>query len=243
MDSGSSTDTLPPVAGPDKRRYVFEMFRALAPEYDRWNRVVSLGLDRRWRKRAVAELVDCRLVCDLGTGTGDMAAALLALPAFKGDILAVDPTPELWQRARVKKTLTLSRCRFALAEGENLPVADGACDAVMSAFVMRNFFQLERALGESARVVRRGGRAVFLEMGHPRNRVWRSLFTWYFGRFMPAVVWRLARHGEGYRYLPGSLARFPHQDEVVKLFLANGWSRAGYNEYLGGAVVAYRAIR
>lgn len=219
------------------------MFRTLAPEYDRWNRVMSFGLDRSWRRGAVAELVGCRRVCDLGAGTGDMSVALLSLSAFKGLVMAVDPTRELWQKAQGKPTLARPRCRFALAEGEHLPLADGSCDAVMSGFVMRNFFDLELALRECSRVVELGGRAVFLEMGHPRNRAWRGLFDWYFGSLMPALFDRLADKGEAYRYLPGSLARFPDQDDVVKLFLANGWSEAWYNEYLGGAVVAYRATR
>lgn len=219
------------------------MFRTLAPEYDRWNRFLSLGLDRFWRKRAVAELTDCRRVCDLGAGTGDMSAALLSRPEFQGDILAIDPTVELWQQAGSRRAALGKRCRFARAEGEHLPLHDASCDAVISGFVMRNFFDLELALRECARVTRPGGRAVFLEMGRPRNRVWRSLFSWYFQTLAPALCARLARHGEAYRYLPGSVARFPRQDEVKALFLANGYRRAEYKEYFGGAVVAYRATR
>jgi demethylmenaquinone methyltransferase/2-methoxy-6-polyprenyl-1,4-benzoquinol methylase len=219
------------------------MFRALAPEYDRWNRVLSLGLDQPWRRRAVAELAGCRRVCDLGAGTGDMSVALFSYRAFKGSILAVDPTRELWHKSSGKAVLASARCRFALAEGEHLPLADGSCDAVMSGFVMRNFFDLELALRECSRVVSPGGRAVFLEMGHPRSKVWHRLFSWYFGRWMPFLFGRVAQQGAAYRYLPESLARFPPQDEVVKLFLANGWKEAGYNEYFGGAVVAYRATR
>jgi demethylmenaquinone methyltransferase/2-methoxy-6-polyprenyl-1,4-benzoquinol methylase len=219
------------------------MFRELAHDYDLWNRVLSMGLDRPWRRRAVRELAGCGRVCDLGAGTGDMSVALLSLPEFKGEILAVDPARELWQAAAGKQALATSRCRFALGEGEHLPLADGSCDAVMSGFVMRNFFDLELALRECSRIVRLGGRAVFLEMGHPRNSTWRRLFEWYFGRIMPALAGRFARHAKAYRYLPASLARFPGQDEVVRLFLANGWHHVEYNEYLGGAVVAYRAVR
>ena len=219
------------------------MFRTLAPEYDRWNRVLSFGLDRPWRRRAVSELADCRRVCDLGAGTGDMSAALFACREFRGEILALDPTRELWEQAAAKPILSRPRCRFAQAEGEHLPLADGSCDAVMSGFVMRNFFDLELALRECARVVKPGGRAVFLEMGHPQSRLWRGLFQWYFQTFAPSLFGRLARNSEAYRYLPGSLARFPRQDEVIRLFLNNGWRHAVYKEYFGGAVVAYRATR
>jgi demethylmenaquinone methyltransferase / 2-methoxy-6-polyprenyl-1,4-benzoquinol methylase len=243
LHSSAQADTLPPVAGPEKRRYVFDLFRNLAPEYDKWNRVLSMGMDQPWRRRAVAELSGCRRVCDLGAGTGDMSVALLSMPGFRGRILALDPAPELWQRASGKRALRKPRCAFAVAEGEHLPLADGSCDGVMSGFVMRNFFDFDLAIRECARVVEENGRAVFLEMGHPRNPVWRRLFGWYFGRLMPALFGRVARQAAAYRYLPGSLARFPHQDEVLKVFLANGWRRAEYKEYLGGAVVAYSATK
>ena len=82
MDRRPSCESLPPVAGPEKRRYVFRMFKELAPDYDRWNRLLSFGLDRPWRKKAVAELASCTRVCDLGTGTGDMIRALLDDPHF-----------------------------------------------------------------------------------------------------------------------------------------------------------------
>jgi demethylmenaquinone methyltransferase/2-methoxy-6-polyprenyl-1,4-benzoquinol methylase len=172
-----------------------------------------------------------------------MSAALLSCRGFQGEILAVDPTRELWLRAGLQHHALRARCRFAQAEGEHLPLADGSCDALVSGFVMRNFFDLGLALRESARVVRPGGRAVFLEMGHPRNRVWRRLFHWYFQVFAPAVFGRLAKNRDAYRYLPDSLARFPRQDDVVRMFLANGWRDAVYKEYFGGAVVAYRATR
>jgi demethylmenaquinone methyltransferase/2-methoxy-6-polyprenyl-1,4-benzoquinol methylase len=219
------------------------MFADLAPDYDRWNRILSMGLDRRWRVRAVRPLAGCERVCDLGSGTGDMCRALLAQEGFDGQIVAVDPTPALWRARSPWAPEVNGRCCFAVAEGEHLPLADGSCDGLMSGFVMRNFFDLDLALGESARVVRPGGTAVFLEMGHPSNRLWRALFELYFQRLAPAVASRLAGSGDAYRYLPGSLARFPAQAEVQRRFVANGWRAAEYKEYLGGAVVVYRATK
>lgn len=219
------------------------MFRTLAPEYDRWNRLISLGLDRAWRKRAVQELSGCRRVCDLGAGTGDMSAALLSCTDFRGDLIALDPTVELWQRADDHHDNLRARCHFACAEGEHLPLQDGSCDGVISGFVMRNFFDLDLALSECARVLGPGGRAVFLEMGHPRNRLWERMFRWYFQHLTPALCGWLAKHRDAYRYLPGSLARFPAQEEVRSRFLANGFRHAVYTEYFGGAVVAYQATR
>jgi demethylmenaquinone methyltransferase/2-methoxy-6-polyprenyl-1,4-benzoquinol methylase len=243
LDRRASCESLPPVAGPEKRRYVFRMFQDLAPDYDRWNRLLSFGLDRPWRKKAVAELASCARVCDLGTGTGDMIRALLDNPRFKGQVTAVDPTRELWLKSGQEDLHGEPRCRFALAEGEHLPLSDESCDGIMSGFVMRNFFDLELALSEAARVVKPGSRAIFLEMGHPRNALWRGLFETYFQRVAPAVAGKLAKNPEAYRYLPASLARFPDQPKVCALFRANGWSDSEYKEYLGGAIVAYRATK
>jgi demethylmenaquinone methyltransferase/2-methoxy-6-polyprenyl-1,4-benzoquinol methylase len=219
------------------------MFAALAPDYDRWNRLLSFGLDRRWRKKAVVPLVSCRLVCDLGAGTGDMTRALLRHRNFAGDVIALDPTPGLWIVALNSQLRNDPRCRFAVAEGEHLPLRDSSIDGLMSGFVMRNFFDLDLALRESARVVRSGGCAVFLEMGHPKNTAWAALFRWYFQRLAPFVAGLFARNTRAYQYLPASLARFPRQHELRERFLQNGWRACEYKEYLGGAVVAYKATK
>lgn len=243
MDRSTQTDALPPVSGAEKRRYVFSMFAALAPDYDRWNRIISLGLDQMWRRRAIRPLVKCRHVCDLGTGTGDMVRALFSRSDFTGSVWAVDPTRALWARPAQADLHSHPRCGFALGEGEHLPLGDGVCDGIMSGFVMRNFYNLDLALRESSRVVAHGGIAVFLEMGHPRNAIWRFLFNLYFQRLAPALAGLLSSQPEAYRYLPDSLARFPAQADVRRRFLANGWTTAEYNEYLGGAIVVYRATK
>lgn len=243
MDRRAPVKSIPPIAGPEKRRYVFDMFAALAPDYDRWNRLLSFGLDRRWRVKAVAPLVSCRRVCDVGAGTGDMIRALRRHRAFGGDVVAFDPTPGLWVVSVNTSLRSDAHCRFAVAEGEHLPVRDGAFDGLMSGFVMRNFFDLDLALGEAARVTQSGGCAVFLEMGHPRNALWRASFRLYFGRIAPFFAGLFARNAGAYKYLPASLARFPKQNEMRERFLQNGWRTCEYKEYLGGAVVAYKATK
>lgn len=219
------------------------MFAALAPDYDRWNRIISLGLDQRWRRRAVRSLAKCQQVCDLGAGTGGMVRALFSNADFRGSVCAVDPTRSLWTRSEQADLHNDPRCHFALGEGEHIPLGDGACDGIMSGFVMRNFFDLDLALRESSRVVASGGIGVFLEMGHPRNAIWRFMFNLYFQRLAPGLAGLFASEPGAYRYLPASLARFPAQAEVCQRFLSNGWRTAEYKEYLGGAIIVYRAMK
>jgi demethylmenaquinone methyltransferase/2-methoxy-6-polyprenyl-1,4-benzoquinol methylase len=240
---GSSTDALPPVAGEEKRRYVFSMFGALGPDYDRFNRLISCGLDRRWRRKATALLSGCTQVCDVGAGTGDMTRALFAQPGFTGRVVAFDPAPALWRLPRNAHLARDARCSFGVAEAEHLPLPDGSCDGVMSGFVMRNFFDFDLALKECARILSPGGVGVFLEMGHPGHPLWRRVFRFYFERLAPFVAALFARTPRAYRYLPASLARFPEQAEICSRFFANGFSQAEYKEYLGGAIVMYRVTK
>lgn len=216
------------------------MFGALGSDYDRWNRLISWGLDRRWRRRATAMLADCRTVCDVGAGTGDMVRALFSQPGFGGRVIAVDPAPALWRIGRNRELAQHPRCGFAVAEAEHLPLAAGSCDGVMSGFVMRNFFEFDGALADCARILKDGGVGVFLEMGHPRNVLWARCFEFYFERVAPFFAGLFAREPAAYRYLPASLERFPGQEEIRRSFLANGFREAEYKEYLGGAIVIYR---
>jgi len=243
LDRGTSPGALPPIAGDEKRQYVFSMFGALGPDYDRWNRLISWGLDRRWRRKATALLAECRMVCDVGAGTGDMARALLSRPGFSGQVLAVDPAPALWRTARNAPLAQHPRCGFAVAEAEHLPLASDSCDGLMSGFVMRNFFDFDMAQSECARILRRGGVGVFLEMGHPPNPLWARAFKFYFERLAPFVAGLFARTPTAYRYLPASLERFPLQKEIRNRFLTNGFAEAEYKEYLGGAIVIYKVTK
>jgi demethylmenaquinone methyltransferase/2-methoxy-6-polyprenyl-1,4-benzoquinol methylase len=219
------------------------MFGALAPDYDRWNRLISWGLDRRWRRAATARVAHCVRVCDIGAGTGDMTRALLAQPGFAGEVVAVDPTPALWLAPGADSLAGHPRCRFVVGEAEHVPLPAESCDGVISGFVMRNFFDFDAALREAARILAPGGKGVFLEMGHPRRQLWGWLFRLYFQRLAPCVAGFFARTPAAYRYLPASLARFPEQAEIRRSFLANGFREAEYKEYLGGAIVIYEVTK
>ena len=219
------------------------MFGALGPDYDRWNRLISCGLDRGWRRKATALLAGCRQVCDVGAGTGDMARALFAQPGFAGRVVALDPAPALWRIARNAPLAGDPRCGFAVAEAEHLPLPADSCDGLMSGFVMRNFFDFDLALRECARILQPGGIGVFLEMGHPTHPLWARGFRFYFERLAPFAAGLFARTPAAYRYLPASLERFPLQGEIRRRFLANGFAQAEYKEYLGGAIVMYRVTK
>ncbi|MBP7146114.1 MAG: ubiquinone/menaquinone biosynthesis methyltransferase [Acidobacteria bacterium] len=202
------------------------MFDRIAPRYDLLNRLLSLGLDRAWRRRAVAalQLRDGARVLDVASGTGDVALEVLRqVPGARVD--AIDPAPRMLERARRKLDRAGAGARVALALGDAgaLPYADESFDGAIVAFGVRNFPDRERALREMARVTRPGGRVVVLELMEPRHGLLGALARFYCRRFVPAAGALLSGERE-YRYLQQSMAAFPPPAEFAQLLGRAGLS-------------------
>ncbi len=196
------------------------MFDAIARRYDTLNHTLSLGLDRRWRRRAIREL---RLsgrerVFDVCTGTGDLAVeALTAETGHARDVVGLDFAGEMLRFARAKvAALGLSdRIRFVRADAMRLPCPDSSCDAVTVAFGIRNVLDPEAACREFVRVLRPGGQLAVLEFGMPRIPGIRTAYRWYFRYVLPRVGGMVSRHGEAYSYLPASVQQFATPEEFA----------------------------
>ena len=187
------------------------MFDGIADGYDRLNRVLSLGLDRGWRRRTVAALAlaPSARVLDLATGTADLALALLR--AHPGaTVVGVDPSPRMLSIGRHKAEAAGLESRFRIAVGaaEALPLADGSVDAVMMAFGIRNVPERARALAEIRRVCRPGARVAILELSDPREGPLSLVLRLHIRVVVPLVGALLGARRE-YRYLERSIARFP----------------------------------
>ncbi|MCS7085925.1 MAG: bifunctional demethylmenaquinone methyltransferase/2-methoxy-6-polyprenyl-1,4-benzoquinol methylase UbiE [Bacteroidia bacterium] len=209
-------------AGEGKKRQVRRMFDAIAGRYDLLNRVLSLGVDVWWRRRAVAELraLKPQKILDLATGTGDFALAALRLKPQK--IVGLDLSEGMLAIGR-KKTAG-KPVEMILGDAENLPFADGEFDAVTVGFGVRNFENLERGLSEMARVLRSGGKAVVLEPSTPKIFPFNRLFRWYFHVVLPRIGAAISRDKAAYAYLPESVRAFPHGDDFLKICLSSGFS-------------------
>jgi demethylmenaquinone methyltransferase/2-methoxy-6-polyprenyl-1,4-benzoquinol methylase len=200
------------------------MFDRIARRYDLLNRVLSLGLDRRWRRKAAAalELGDRARVLDLACGTGDLALAILARhPTAR--VTGVDPSHAMLDIAGAKATRRGVALSLEAGIAEELPFDDAAFDGVSIAFGLRNVPDRERALREMARVVRPGGRVVVLELGEPRGRVLGPIARFHIHRVVPRLGAFLSGARE-YRYLEKSIAAFPPPDEVVAMMRRAGLS-------------------
>ena len=211
--------------GDEKVRAVDDMFDAIAPRYDLLNRILTFGLDIRWRRRTIGSLGlpaggpgperPSEVVLDLACGTGDLCRGLGAAGYFA---VGVD---------RSAGMLGAARTSAALLRGDALalPVRDGSAAGVVCGFALRNFLALEPMLAECARVLRPGGRVALLEVATPSNPLLRAGHSVYFGRVVPLIGGLLSDRA-AYRYLPQSVAYLPPTAELLALMRRHGFPDA-----------------
>jgi demethylmenaquinone methyltransferase / 2-methoxy-6-polyprenyl-1,4-benzoquinol methylase len=207
------------------------MFDRIAPRYDLLNRLLSLGTDLSWRRRALhlARLGDGGRALDVGTGTGDFALALLARSPRSATVTGVDISPGMLEIAerRAAKLGIAARYERLIASAESLPFADGAFDVAMAGFVIRNVGDIPRGLGEMRRVLRPGGRAVILDLHTPRNPTVRRLYRTY-SYFSPRLAAALGSDPDAYRYLPRSIEAFYDPEALAGLMRNAGFMRVRF---------------
>jgi demethylmenaquinone methyltransferase/2-methoxy-6-polyprenyl-1,4-benzoquinol methylase len=202
--------------GERKAQAVEEMFDRIAPRYELVNRVMTLGLDAGWRRRAVREL---RLppgsrVIDLGCGTGDLCRGL-----ERSGLAPVGVDVAAGMLARAHTSAPLVR-----ADALRLPLRDAGLDGAISGFALRNVVDIGGCFREAARVIRSGGRAVFLEVSEPSNPVLRRFHSVYFRKVVP-LVGGLISDRRAYRYLPASTAYLPSPEALLALLAEAGFVR------------------
>lgn len=202
--------------GERKARAVEEMFDRIAPRYELVNRLMTLGLDAGWRRRAVRELyldAGARVV-DLGCGTGDLCRGL-----GRAGLRAVGVDMAAGMLAMAHTAAPLVR-----ADALQLPLGDASVDGAVSGFALRNVVDIAACFREAARVIRPGGRAVFLEVSEPPSPIVRWAHTLYFRRIVP-MIGGLLSDRNAYRYLPASTAYLPPPDELLRLLADAGFAR------------------
>ena len=199
-----------------KKEQVARMFDGISGRYDLLNRLLSMGIDIRWRRvalRMLRERGTPARVLDVATGTADLALALAAdLP--EAEVIGVDLSEGMLGvgRQKVERNGLRSRVRLEQADAENLPFEDGSFDAVTVAFGVRNFENLDKGLGELQRVLRPGGHLMVLEFSRPTSPLVKGLMNLYSRSLMPALGGWLSKDRAAYAYLPASVQVFPEGD-------------------------------
>lgn len=224
------------------------MFDAIARRYDTLNHLLSAGLDRRWRARAIdaLRLQGRERVLDMCTGTGDLAIeAMTSTSGRAAEVLGIDFSAEMLKRAAAKiRTAGLTaRVRVARGDATCMPLADGTVDVAMVAFGIRNVLDPRRTCTEFYRVLRPGGRLAVLEFGAPTIPGLRQLYLWYFRSVLPKIGALISRHGEAYSYLPASVLEFPSGRAFGDLLEEAGFRDVRIEPLTFGIVYLYVASR
>lgn len=195
------------------KKHIREMFDGIAPSYDRLNHLMSFNVDKRWRKRALKEVVDgsVQQILDVACGTGDSTIAIAKAAGSGSRVTGVDISEGMMALVMEKAAHegVHDRIRLKVADGENLPFEDGSFHRVTCAFGIRNFEHKDSGLQEFLRVLKPGGKAVILELGVPQNRLVRWCYDLYFLHLLPWIGGRVSGDKEAYRYLPASVHAFP----------------------------------
>ena len=207
------------------------MFDRIASVYDLMNRVMTVGMDERWRERAADLAGSPRRVLDVATGTGDLAIELRGRGA---DVVGVDFSEGMLEVARKKAPEIEFRTGNALA----LDFPDDEFDAATVGFGARNFDDLDRGLAEMARVVRPGGRVVVLEITNPQKPPLSTFFHFWFDTLVP-LIGRIAGDPDAYEYLPNSVKRFPGPNELAGKMVAAGMEDVRWILTAGGIIAIH----
>lgn len=226
-----------------KKEHIQRMFDDIAPSYDRLNHLLSLNIDRRWRHKALKEIVDGsqQQILDVACGTGDSTIAIAAAAGSGSRVTGVDISEGMMALVMRKAAHegVHDRIRLQVADGEHLPYADGTFHRVSCAFGIRNFEHKEQGLSEFYRVLRPGGRVVILELSVPGNKHVRRLYNFYFMHVLPWIGGLVSGDKAAYRYLPASVQAFPSPGVFMQMLRKAGFTAVRHRSFTLGLCRMY----
>lgn len=227
-----------------KTEQVREMFDSIAPAYDFMNRAMTLGIDRVWRRRAVAciKAENPADILDVATGTGDVAIALAcAIGGCRVTGIDLSEGMVALGREKVQKAGLQSRVTLGVADCLALSMADNSFDCITVAYGVRNFERLAEGYAEMLRVLRPGGLLAVLELSTPRGAVARPLYKLYTRRIIPAIGRFVSGDSRAYTYLPESIAAVAQGEAMLDIMRSVGFTDAQFKSYTFGTCTLYTA--
>lgn len=233
------------VSGKGKRSYVKGIFSDIAPRYDLLNHLLSLNIDKGWRRKAIHRLGIARkpvgTYLDLCAGTLDVAAEIAKTRGFDGKVIAAD-FAEPMLRAGVHK-LNSAHGNPVCADAVELPLKDSSVSGAIVAFGIRNVADLDAGLREAYRVIEPNGRFVILEFSTPDNSVVRSAYHTYFHHVLPVIGGIVSGHGTAYKYLPKSVANFPVREELAARMQSAGFTDVNWQPLTFGIAAIHTGTK
>ncbi len=221
----------------------FEMFDRISPTYDRINRILSLGLDMRWRKNVANHLPQRKnmRILDIATGTGDQMIALMEGSSEIAEAVGIDLAEEMLAigKKKIQNKQFGNKVRFQKASGMELPFPDNSFHFVSLSFGIRNMSDPKRCLREIARVLKPDGRAAILEFSLPKNQLIKTGHLFYLRHVLPKIGTLLSKDQEAYRYLNQTIESFPYGSVFCALMRDAGFSKTAVYPQMMGAVSLY----
>lgn len=228
-----------------KKQQVAQMFDNISHRYDFLNHFLSLGIDIRWRNKAVGLLKPFapKKILDIATGTGDFAIACMKLQPNK--IVGIDISNGMLSmgREKLKKKALAEKIELLHGDSEKINFKDAEFDAVTVAFGVRNFENLEKGLTEMCRVLKPGGAAAILEFSKPKMFPLKQLYQFYFLKILPGLGKKISADASAYTYLPESVQAFPDGDDMVKIIKSCGFHEVKVYSLTGGIASIYLSIK
>ncbi len=221
------------------------MFDNIAARYDLLNHVLSLSIDKGWRKKVVkmASEGEPKLILDVATGTADLAIALKNAAPDK--ITGIDISAGMLEvgREKIEKKGLSKLISLEQADSENLPFPDNTFDAITVAFGVRNFENLKKGLSEMQRVLKPGGRLLVLEFSQPRKFPFKQIYNFYFKNILPTVGKLISKDSRAYTYLPESVQAFPYGEAFMKIMSECGYQKGRRIPVTFGIATIYEGLK
>lgn len=226
-----------------QRKNIGSLFDRIALHYDDLNHILSLNVDKLWRRQGIRSLAATYDFClDVATGTADLALALVRGGKAR-KVIGIDLSSEMMRvgEDKVARQNLSHAITFQLADCAELPFADASFDLVTCSYGVRNFARLDESLREMYRVLRPGGELMILEFAYPSNPFVRTLYDFYFTRILPMVGKLVSKDESAYEYLPTSVRHFIYGAEFTSHLVAAGFSDPSYTSQTFSISMLYRA--
>lgn len=227
-----------------KKEGVRKLFDNIASDYDKLNHILSLNIDKGWRKKAVRNLVDTQeplKVLDVACGTADFTIEIAQKVAKGSEVIGVDISEGMMAVGREKIKKAGVSAELFVADCENLPYSDNTFDRISVGFGVRNFEHLELGLSQMYRVLSHGGKLVILELSVPSNVFVRWCYKLYFLKILPAIGGLISGNRGAYEYLPASVLRFPTPDKFISMLKSAGFAQVEHTSLTLGICRMYVA--
>ncbi|MCV9388787.1 bifunctional demethylmenaquinone methyltransferase/2-methoxy-6-polyprenyl-1,4-benzoquinol methylase UbiE [Reichenbachiella ulvae] len=228
-----------------KKEQVAEMFNSISKRYDFLNHFLSMGIDILWRKKAIRQLKadQPKLILDVATGTGDLAIEALKLNPEK--VIGVDISEGMLDmgREKMKRLGYEDKIEMSMGDSEQLLFEDNKFDAVVVAFGVRNFQDLEKGLADMQRVLKPGGKMVVLEFSTPTKFPMKQLYSFYSNSVLPLIGKVVSKDNSAYTYLPESVQEFPYGDDFLAILNKLGFKQTTCIPLTFGISSIYTAVK